>query len=84
MKKFTVDISVGDTAMVGRFKNVPIKIVDIELDSHGQPVLISNSGKKHLFACRIDKLSPGGMTPNRLKRELSLLLRKGRNERSYR
>jgi hypothetical protein len=67
VKKFSIDINVGDTAMVGRFKNVPIKIVDIQLDEHGQPVLISNSGKKHLFACRIDKLSPGGQTPAQIK-----------------
>jgi len=82
MKKFTVDINVGDTAMVGRFKNVPIKIVDIQLDEHGQPVLISNSGKKHLFACRIDKLSPGGQHQHKSKRELNVL-RKGKNEGSY-
>jgi len=67
MKQFTVDIKVGDTIMVGRFKNVPVKVVDIELDSHGQPVIISNSGKKHLFACRLDKLSPGGLTPAQIK-----------------
>jgi len=67
MKQFTVDIKVGDTIMVGRYKNVPVKVVDIELDSHGQPVIISNSGKKHLFACRLDKLSPGGLTPAQIK-----------------
>jgi hypothetical protein len=78
MKKFTVDINVGDTAMVGRFKNVPIKIVDIELDSHGQPVLISNRVKNHLFACRIDKLSPGGMTPNQIKARAKSATKKGK------
>lgn len=67
MKRFTVDINVGDTVMVGRWKNVPIKIVDIELDKEGQPVLISNTGKKHLFACRLDKLSPGGLTPAQIQ-----------------
>ena len=67
MKSFTVDIKVGDTIMVGRFKNVPAKIVDIELDAHGQPIAITNSGKKHLFSCRVDKLSPGGLTPNQIK-----------------
>lgn len=67
MKKFTVDINVGDTIMVGRWKNVPIKVVDIELDKDGQPVLISNTGKKHLFNCKVDKLSPGGLTPNQIK-----------------
>ena len=69
MKKFTVDIKAGDTIMVGRYKNVPIKVVDIELDEHGQPVIISNTGKKHLFACRLDKLSPGGMTPAQIKQK---------------
>jgi len=69
MKKFTVDINAGDTIMVGRYKNVPIKVVDIELDAHGQPVIISNTGKKHLFACRLDKLSPGGMTPAQIKQK---------------
>ena len=78
MKKFTVDIDVGDTAMVGRFKNVPIKIVDIQIDEHGQPVLISNSGKKHLFACRIDKLSPGGMTPAQIKARAKSTTKKGK------
>lgn len=67
MKQFTVDINVGDTIMVGRYKNVPVKVVDIEIDGHGQPVIVSNSGKKHLFACRVDKLSPGGMTPAQIK-----------------
>ena len=78
MKKFTVDINVGDTAMVGRFKNVPIKIVDIQIDEHGQPVLISNSGKKHLFACRIDKLRPGGMTAAQIKARAKSTTKKGK------
>lgn len=67
MKKFTVDINVGDTIMVGKFKNVPIKVVDIELDSEGQPVIVSNTGRKHLFNCRVDKLTPGGLTPAQIK-----------------
>ena len=76
MKQFTVDINVGDTIMVGRYKNVPIKVVDIEFDSHGQPVIVSNSGKKHLFACRLDKLSPGGMTPAQIKAKAKSTTRK--------
>ena len=76
MKKFSVDINVGDTIMVGKFKNVPVKVVDIQLDEHGQPVIISNSGKKHLFACRVDKLSPGGMTPAQIKAKAKLTTRK--------
>jgi hypothetical protein len=63
MNKFTVDINIGDTILVGKFKNVPVVVRDIQLDENGQPVIITNTGKKHLFNCRIDKLSPGGMTP---------------------
>jgi hypothetical protein len=76
MKKFTVDINKGDTIMVGKFKNVPIKVVDIELDQYGQPVIISNTGKKHLFACRVDKLSPGGMTPKELMQKAKRSMKK--------
>ena len=63
MNKFTVDINIGDTILVGKFKNVPVVVRDIQLDENGQPVIITNTGKKHLFSCRVDKLSPGGMTP---------------------
>ena len=69
MKKFTVDINVGDTAMVGRFKNVPIKIVDIQVDEHGQPVIITSKGKKKLFSCRVVKLQPGTKTPKQILME---------------
>lgn len=76
MKKFTVDINIGDTILVGKFKNVPIKVAGIETDEYGQPVIISNTGKKHLFACRVDKLSPGGMTPKQLMQKTRLSRKK--------
>jgi len=76
LKKFTVDINIGDTILVGKFKNVPIKVADIETDEYGQPVIISNTGKKHLFACRVDKLSPGGMTPKQLMQKTRLSRKK--------
>jgi hypothetical protein len=63
MHKFTVDINIGDTILVGKYKNVPVVVRDIVMDENGQPVVITNTGKKHLFSCRVDKLSPGGMTP---------------------
>ena len=63
MNKFTVDINIGDTILVGKYKNVPVVVRDIIMDENGQPVVITNTGKKHLFSCRVDKLSPGGMTP---------------------
>ena len=63
MHKFTVDINIGDTILVGKYKNVPVVVRDIVMDENGQPVVITNTGKKHLFSCSVDKLSPGGMTP---------------------
>ena len=35
MKKYTVEIQVGDTIEVGRFRNVQTKIKSIEIDEHG-------------------------------------------------
>ena len=49
MKKFTVEINVGDEIYVGRFRNVTTKIKAIEFDDHGQPVLVTSKGKKNLF-----------------------------------
>ena len=69
MKSYTLDIKVGDKVEVGRFRNVMTTVRAIEVDEHGQPVIISNTGKKHLFACRLDKLSPGGMTPAQIKQK---------------
>jgi hypothetical protein len=50
--------------------------VDIQFDEHGQPVIISNGGKKHLFNCRVDKLSPGGMTPAQIQAKAKSTTRK--------
>lgn len=66
MKKFTVDINVGDEIQVGRFRNVITKITGIEVDDRGQPIVITNKGKKNLFSCRIAKLDPGSMTPKEI------------------
>jgi len=68
MKKFTVEIKVGDEIQVGRFRNVATKIKSIELDEHGQPVLVTSKGKKKLFTCRVQKLDPdtGKLTPKQI------------------
>ena len=49
MKKFTVDIKVGDEIQVGRFRNVSTKIKSIKFDEHGQPVLVTSKGEKKLL-----------------------------------
>jgi len=69
MKKFNVEIKVGDLVNVGRFRNVETKIKSIEVDENGQPVILTNKGKKKLFSCRIVKLSPGAKTPKQILME---------------
>ncbi len=35
MKTFLIEVKVGDEIAVGRFRNVPTKIKEIELDEYG-------------------------------------------------
>ena len=50
MKKFTVEINVGDEVQVGRFRNVSAKIKDIQIDAKGQPVIVTSKGPKNLLS----------------------------------
>ena len=52
MKEYKLNIKVGDQVEVGRFRNVIAKVKAIELDKHGQPVIITNKGSKKLLSCR--------------------------------
>ena len=65
-KKFTVEVEVGDKIEVGRFRNVMTTVRDIEIDEHGQPVLITSKGPKKLLSLRLMKLSPGAKTPKQI------------------
>lgn len=69
MKNFKIEINVGDTVEVGRFRNVIAKIKDISIDDNGQPVIITSKGPKKLFSCRLSKLTPGAKTPRQILRE---------------
>lgn len=69
MKNFKIDVNVGDTVEVGRFRNVVAKIKDIQIDENGQPVIITNKGPKKLFSCRLSKLTPGAKTPRQILQE---------------
>jgi len=69
MKNFKIEINVGDTVEVGRFRNVTAKIKDISIDENGQPVIITNKGPKKLFSCRLSKLMPGAKTPKQILQE---------------
>jgi hypothetical protein len=66
MKKYTVEIRAGDVIEVGRFRNVRTKIKSIEIDEHGQPVVLTSKGRKKLFSCRLSKLTPGSKTPKQI------------------
>jgi hypothetical protein len=69
MKNFKIEINVGDTVEVGRFRNVIATIKDISIDDNGQPVIITNKGPKKLFSCRLSKLTPGAKTPRQILKE---------------
>ncbi len=69
MKNFKIEINVGDTVEVGRFRNVIARIKDISIDETGQPVIITNKGPKKLFSCRLSKLTPGAKTPRQILKE---------------
>ena len=71
MKKFTVDIKVGDEVLGGRFRNVSAKIKDITIDEKGPPVIVTSMGRKNLFSCRLSKLDPdtGKLTPKQIMRK---------------
>lgn len=49
-----LDINVGDTVLVGRFKNKPVTVQNIGTDENGQPTI---NGRK-LLSLRIKKLMP--------------------------
>tara|TARA_B100000941_G_scaffold232650_1_gene175128 strand:- start:781 stop:999 length:219 start_codon:yes stop_codon:yes gene_type:complete len=69
MKEYKLYIKVGDLIEVGRFRNVQTKVKSIEIDQHGQPVLVTSKGKKKLFSCRLVKLQPGSKTPKQILME---------------
>jgi hypothetical protein len=69
MKNFKIEINVGDTVEVGRFRNVIARIKDISIDDNGQPVIVTSKGPKKLFSCRLSKLTPGAKTPRQILKE---------------
>jgi GNAT superfamily N-acetyltransferase len=72
--KIILDINVGDTLLVGRFKNKPIIVKDIGTDANGQPTI---NGRK-LLSARIKKLMPEKKKPATAS-AASKKLRKGKN-----
>lgn len=59
IKKFTVEIEVGDKIQAGRLDLAELTIKDIEYDRFGHPVLLLNNGRrKTVFNLRLKKLMP--------------------------
>jgi|TARA_B100000073_G_scaffold308849_1_gene280155 hypothetical protein len=69
MREYKLTIKAGDLVYLGRFRNVQTKIKSIDIDEHGQPVIVTSKGKKKLFSCRIMKLEPGSKTPKQILME---------------
>ena len=66
MKEFLIKVKVGDEIEVGRFRNVSTKIKAIEFDEYGQPVVVTDKGKKKLLSCRLSKINTGNKTPKEI------------------
>jgi hypothetical protein len=56
-ENLTVDLEKGDIVLGGRFKNKPYTFDHFETDENGQPLLVTDKGKKLKFlSVRIKKL----------------------------
>lgn len=51
------DLEVGDTLMVGKFKNRKAEITGFDKDEHDQPIAKTTKGPQKIFKPRIPKLS---------------------------
>jgi len=59
IKKFTVEVEVGDVVEIGRMHLANQEIKAIEIDKWGHPVMVLESGRKRgLFNMRMKKLIP--------------------------
>ena len=52
------DIKVGDTILVGRWKNSPAEVKGFGKDKNHQPTVKTNKGNYSLYRFRIQKLMP--------------------------
>ena len=50
------DIKIGDTVLMGRFKNKKAIVKGFDTDDKGQPILVTTKGKIKLYSVRIEKL----------------------------
>jgi len=58
-KKYQLDILPGDIILTGKFRNKPAIVASFSKDDNGQPIIITDTGKKVKFlSIRIQKLMP--------------------------
>jgi hypothetical protein len=58
-KKYELDILPGDIILTGKFRNKPAIVESFSKDDNGQPIIITDTGKKVKFlSIRIQKLMP--------------------------
>lgn len=53
-----VKVKIGDTILMGKFKNKEAEIEEFDTDDNNQPIIVTNKGKKPLYNFRIKKLMP--------------------------
>ena len=56
MADITVPLEIGDTIMVGRFKNKKVVVKGFGKDKNGQPTVKTDGGEYSLLKFRIKKL----------------------------
>jgi hypothetical protein len=52
------DIKIGDTLLVGRFKNKKATVKGFSTDKNNQPQVVTNKGTYSLYRFRLKKLMP--------------------------
>lgn len=58
LKEKKLDVEVGDTILVGKFKNRRTKIKGFDKDKNNQPTVETDKGERSLHKFRINKLMP--------------------------
>lgn len=56
LQEKTNDFQIGDTILVGRWRNSPAIVKGFGKDKNKQPTVLTNKGKYNLYRFRIQKL----------------------------
>jgi len=58
LKEKKLDFEIGDTILVGKFKNKKVKVKGFDKDKNNQPIVVTDKGERSLYRFRINKLMP--------------------------